>query len=159
MSTAHDRWLPAMAVALVEADKAAAAGDVPVGAVILDTSGGVIARGQNRREQDGDPTGHAEIVAIRAAAAAVGHWRLLGCTLVVTLEPCVMCAGALVNARVLRVVYGADDPKGGAIRALYQIVEDPRLNHRVEVISGVDADRCAARLRAFFAGLRAAGQK
>jgi tRNA(adenine34) deaminase len=152
-------WNDAMELALVEADLAARHGDVPVGAVILDADGNVLASGHNRRELDGDATAHAEVVAIRNASRALGHWRLLGCTLVCTLEPCVMCAGALVNARVERLVYGADDPKAGAVHSLYQIVEDPRLNHRLQVVSGVDAAACAARLKAFFASLRAQGQK
>lgn len=148
-----------MALALAEADAAAACGDVPVGAVILDPQGAVLSVGRNRREVDGDATAHAEVEAIRAASRSIGHWRLIDCTLVCTLEPCVMCAGALVNARIRRLVYGADDPKAGAIRSIYQIVEDTRLNHRLEVIRGVDAEPCAARLKAFFARLRAQGQK
>jgi len=130
-------------------------GDVPVGAIVVDAAGAVIGVGQNRREADRDPTGHAEIVAMRAAAAHLGTWRLHGTTLVVTLEPCVMCAGALINARVERVVYGCDDPKAGALRSLYLLGEDPRLNHRFAVTPGVLAQDCARLLSSFFAALRA----
>ncbi len=124
--------------------------EVPVGAVILDRDQGVIARAHNRREADVDPTAHAEIVAIRAAARALGSWRLEGCTLVVTLEPCTMCAGAIVAARIERVVYGAADPKAGAAGSLWDVLRDRRLNHRAEVIGGVLAEDCAALLREFF---------
>ena len=148
-----------LGMALEEADLASAAGDVPVGAVVVDAAGVVVSRGRNRRELDGDPTAHAEIVALRAAAQARGSWRLDGLSLYVTLEPCAMCAGALVNARIERVVYGCDDPKGGALRTLFTIGSDPRLNHRFEVTPGVRSDACAARLRAFFGALRAAGEK
>jgi tRNA(adenine34) deaminase len=127
---------------------------VPIGAVILDERGAVIARGHNVREALGDPTGHAEIVAIRAAAAARGAWRLAGCTLVVTLEPCTMCAGAAVLARVDRIVYGADDPKAGAVGSLWDVVRDRRLNHRPEVVGGVLADECRALLDSFFSSHR-----
>lgn len=146
-----------MREALVEARLAADVGDVPVGAVVVDPSGRVIARGHNRRELDGDPTAHAEVVALRAAAAATGSWRLDGTTLVVTLEPCAMCAGALVLARVERLVYGAVDPKAGAVGSLWDIVRDRRLNHRPEVIAGVLADETAAVLRDFFDTQREAG--
>lgn len=156
---AADGWETEAALALGEADLAAAHGDVPVGAVVVDDDGAVLGRGHNRRELDGDPVGHAEIVALRAASVARGSWRLDGATLVVTLEPCAMCAGALVNARVTRVVFGARDPKAGALRSLFSIADDPRLNHRVEIVEGVRADEAAARLRAFFAALRAAGEK
>jgi len=139
----------AMRLALEEARRAAEAGEVPVGAVLLSGSEVVAAAG-NRRERDADPTAHAEIVALKAAAARAGTWRLDQSTMVVTLEPCPMCAGALVNARVPRLVYGCDDPKAGAVRTLYRICEDPRLNHRLEVTGGVLADECAAVLRAFF---------
>ena len=159
MTDDHARWAQPMSQALAEADAAAAQGDVPVGAVIVASDGAVIAVGRNLREVEGDATAHAEVVAIRAASRALGHWRLLGCTLVTTLEPCAMCAGALVNARVERVVYGASDPKAGAVRSLFRLVDDPRLNHRLSVVAGVDAEACAARLRAFFARLRAEGQK
>ena len=148
-----------MGLALAAADEAAAVGDVPIGAVLLDEAGAVLATGRNVREELGDPTGHAEIVALRAAAAKLGTWRLERTTLVVTLEPCAMCAGALVNARVARVVYGASDPKAGAVRTLFRICDDPRLNHRLEVVPDVLADASRERLRAFFAKLRAEGQK
>ena len=146
-----ERWMQA---ALAEADLAAAAGDVPVGAVLLDADGNLLATGRNRRELDTDPTGHAEIEALRAGAAKLGHWRLTGTTLVVTLEPCVMCAGALVQARVQRVVYGCDDDKAGAVSSLFVVGRDPRLNHRFEVTRGVLAEACADRLRQFFAHRR-----
>lgn len=136
--------------ALDEADRAAAAGDVPVGAVVLAPDGALLATGHNEREAVGDPTAHAEILALRRAAAVFGAWRLSGCTLVVTLEPCTMCAGALVQSRVDRVVYGARDEKAGAAGSLWDVVRDRRLNHRPEVIPGVLEDDCAARLTAFF---------
>jgi len=143
-----------MNVALEEARAAAAVGDVPVGAVIVDAAGDrELARGRNRREVDRDPTAHAEIVALRAAAAVLGQWRIEA-TLYVTQEPCPMCAGALVNARVKRLVYGCPNPKAGAVATLFQLVSDTRLNHRVEVHSGVLADACAAELKSFFAALR-----
>lgn len=141
-----------MAIALQEAQLAATSGDVPVGAVIV-CDGKVVARGRNRREVDGDPTAHAEIVALRAAAASIGHWRVEA-TMFVTQEPCPMCAGALVNARVQRVVFGCLNPKAGAIESLFSLVTDSRLNHRVEVRGGVRALECAALLSAFFANLR-----
>ena len=155
-----------MGLALEEAMLAGAAGDVPVGAVIAAPSsaslaeGGwaIIGRGRNRREAAGDPTAHAEVEALRAAARVLGHWRVEA-TLVVTQEPCPMCAGALVNARVRRLVYGCANPKAGAVHTLYQLCSDPRLNHRVDVTAGVRADDGAALLRRFFAGLRADGQK
>jgi tRNA(adenine34) deaminase len=128
--------------------------DVPVGAVILDEAGTVIARARNRREIDRDPTAHAEIVAIRQAARAIGSWRLTGLTLVVTLEPCTMCAGAVTAARLARVVYGAEDPKAGAAGSLWDVLRDTRLNHRPEVIGGVLAGECGALLRDFFAARR-----
>jgi len=143
-----------MRLALGEAEQAMQTGDVPVGAIVVDEAGNVIGTGRNRREIDNDPTGHAEIVAMRAAAARLGTWRLHGATLVVTLEPCVMCAGALVNARIERVVYGSDDPKAGALRSLYLIGEDPRLNHRYTVTPGVLAAECSGILSGFFAALR-----
>jgi tRNA(adenine34) deaminase len=145
-----------MRLALAEAEQAMQTGDVPVGAVVIDAAGNVIGRGRNRREIDRDPTGHAEIVAMREAAKYLGTWRLHDATLYVTLEPCVMCAGALVNARIARVVYGCDDPKAGALRSLYLLGQDPRLNHRYEVTSGVLATDCARLLTTFFAALRAA---
>ncbi|WP_260696809.1 tRNA adenosine(34) deaminase TadA [Streptomyces sp. 130] len=136
--------------ALAEAHRAAATGDVPVGAVVLGPDGVPLAAGHNEREATGDPTAHAEVLALRRAAAALGEWRLSGCTLVVTLEPCTMCAGALVQARVGRVVYGARDEKAGAAGSLWDVVRDRRLNHRPEVISGVLEAECAAPLTAFF---------
>jgi tRNA(adenine34) deaminase len=145
-----------MRLALDEAARAMETGDVPVGAIVVDGSGTVIGTGRNRREVDRDPTAHAEIVAMRAAAAGLGTWRLHGATLVVTLEPCVMCAGALVNARIERVVYGCDDPKAGALRSLYLLGEDPRLNHRFIVTPGVLAAECSKILSGFFAALRSA---
>ena len=141
---------PAMRAALAEAAEAARTADVPVGAVILDAHGEVVARARNRREADGDPTAHAEIVAIRAAARAVGSWRLDGLTLVVTLEPCTMCAGALLAGRVARLVYGAADPRAGAAGSVWDVLHDPRLGPPVEVISGVLAGPCAALLQDFF---------
>ena len=142
-----------MTLALDEARAAAAVGDVPVGAIIVDDSGAIIARGRNRRELDGDPTAHAEVVALRAAATAIGHWRVEA-TLYVTQEPCPMCAGALVNARVKRLVYGCPNPRAGAVDSLFQLVTDARLNHRIEVTSGVAAEECADALRSFFFSLR-----
>jgi tRNA(adenine34) deaminase len=153
MSEADEHY---MRLALAEAEQATRTGDVPVGAVVVDAGGAVIGTGRNRREIDRDPTGHAEIVALRAAAAHLGTWRLHGATLVVTLEPCVMCAGALVNARIDRVVYGCDDPKAGALRSLYLLGEDPRLNHRFAVTPGVLAAECSCILSNFFAALRRA---
>ena len=131
--------------------------DVPVGAVILDEAGTVIARARNRREMDRDPTAHAEILAIRQAARAVGSWRLTGLTLVVTLEPCTMCAGAVTAARLGRLVYGAEDPKAGAVGSLWDVLRDRRLNHRPEVIGGVLASECGAVLREFFNARRRHG--
>ncbi|MFJ4899403.1 MULTISPECIES: tRNA adenosine(34) deaminase TadA [unclassified Streptomyces] len=146
----RDPWRVAMRRALDEADRAAATGDVPVGAVVLAPDGTLLAAGHNEREATGDPTAHAEILALRRAAAALGEWRLSGCTLVVTLEPCTMCAGALVQSRVARVVYGARDEKAGAAGSLWDVVRDRRLNHRPEVIPGVLEADCAAPLTAFF---------
>jgi tRNA(adenine34) deaminase len=143
-----------MRIALGEADHAAAAGDVPVGCVIVGPDG-ELGRGRNRREADGDPTAHAEILALRQAAQKVGRWRLDGAVAYVTLEPCPMCAGALVNARIRRLVYGAADPKAGAVRSLFEIGTDRRLNHRFEVEGEVLGAECAERLQAFFARLRA----
>lgn len=144
----------AMRRALEEAALAAAAGDVPVGAVVLDEAGAVLAADHNRREADGDPTAHAEVLAVRAAAAVRGQWRLDGCTVVVTLEPCTMCAGALVLARVSRVVYGAHDPKAGAAGSLWDVLRDRRLNSRPEVVTGVLEPECRAVLQDFFSGHR-----
>jgi tRNA(adenine34) deaminase len=137
--------------ALFLAESGLADGDVPVGALVVDPAGTVIGRGRNTRERDGDPTGHAEIVAIREAAAARGEWRLEGCTLVVTLEPCTMCAGAIVAARLERLVFGAFDDKAGAVGSLWDVVRDRRLNHRPEVVSGVLAAQSTAMLQQFFA--------
>jgi tRNA(adenine34) deaminase len=145
-------WDAAMRSALEVA--ATAGDDVPVGAVVLAADGVALAAAPNRREADGDPTAHAEVLALRAAAAAVGSWRLDGCTLVVTLEPCTMCAGAAVLARVARVVYGAVDPKAGAVGSLWDVVRDRRLNHRPEVVGGVLEQECGALLRGFFTGRR-----
>ena len=143
----------AMRLAIAEAQAAAAHDDVPIGAVVV-RDGQVIAARHNERELTGDPTAHAEVLALRDAAVAVGHWRLLDCTLYVTLEPCVMCAGALVNSRIGRVVYGATDPKAGAMESLYQVCADERLNHRPPVQRGVLAEECGALLRTFFAARR-----
>ncbi len=139
---------PAMLQALAEASSAGA--DVPVGAVVLDPAGEVIGRGHNSREADSDPTAHAEVIAIRAAGRAVGNWRLAGCTLVVTLEPCTMCAGALLAGRMSRLVYGAPDPRAGAAGSVWDVLHDPRLGEPVEVVGGVLADQCAELLRSFF---------
>ena len=144
-----------MDLALAEAAAAAEAGDVPVGAVLLSPEGEVLAARRNERELVGDPTAHAEVLALRDGAARLGTWRLAGCTLVVTLEPCPMCAGALVAARVGRVVFGAADPKAGACGSLYNLCVDPRLNHEVAVTAGVRAAACAAALSDFFAARRA----
>jgi tRNA(adenine34) deaminase len=144
----------AMRAALDEARAALASDDVPIGAVVLDSGGSVLGVGRNVRERDGDPTGHAELVALRAAAARLGQWRLTGCTLVVTLEPCTMCAGAVVLARLDRLVFGAYDDKAGAVGSLWDVVRDRRLNHRPEVVSGVLGEECRALLDDFFAHQR-----
>lgn len=152
------RWFAPMRLALAEAEAAGRRGDVPVGAVLLDAAGAVLARAGNERELTGDPTAHAELLTLRRGAAALRarraaaetDWRLEDCTLVVTLEPCTMCAGAIVNARVGRLVFGAFDPKAGAVSSLRDVVRDPRLNHRVAVTSGVLAEECGAVLRRFF---------
>jgi tRNA(adenine34) deaminase len=144
-----DEW---MSIALEEARAAAALGDVPVGAVIVDGDR-LLARGRNRRELDTDPTAHAEIVALREAARVLGHWRVEA-TLYVTQEPCPMCAGAIVNARIKRLVFGCANPKAGAVQTLYAIPTDTRLNHRAEVLGGVRADECAQVLSEFFRELR-----
>lgn len=148
------RWDAAMSEALVAARDAGAAGDVPVGAVVLGRDGAVLATAGNRRERDADPTAHAEVLALRAAARALGRWRLDDCTLVVTLEPCTMCAGALVAARVGTLVFGAFDPRAGAVASLFDVVRDPRLNHRPQVVSGIMAGPCSAVLDGFFADRR-----
>ena len=147
-------YAEAMGLALEEAARALAHEDVPVGAVVLDATGAVVGTGHNDREGAGDPTAHAEVLALRAAAAALGSWRLTGCTLVVTLEPCAMCAGAIVLARVDRVVFGADDPKAGAAGSVFDLLRDRRLNWRPEVVRGVRAQECSALLLAFFDGRR-----
>ena len=143
----------AMGEALVEARAALDHGDVPIGAVVL-VGGAVVGRGRNERERRGDPTAHAEVQALRQAAEVLGRWRLDDATVVATLEPCPMCAGALVNARVARVVFGAADPKAGALGTLYNLGADPRLNHELEVVAGVRADEAAELLTAFFADRR-----
>jgi tRNA(adenine34) deaminase len=143
-----------MRAALAEAEAAVSTGDVPVGAVILDDAGTIVARGRNRREADGDPTAHAELDAIKAAARAAGGWRLDGLTLVVTLEPCTMCAGAITSARLSRLVFGAADPRAGAVGSLWDVVRDQRLTPVPEVIGGVLADECLTMLRSFFAERR-----
>ena len=144
----------AMGWALEQARRASDSGDVPVGAVVLSATGQVIGAGRNERQAGADPTAHAEIVALRAAGGALGTWQLAGCTLVVTLEPCTMCAGALVLARIDRLVFGAWDPKAGAAGSLWDVVRDRRLNHRPEVIAGVREAECRALLTGFFSELR-----
>ncbi|WP_076842416.1 MULTISPECIES: tRNA adenosine(34) deaminase TadA [Protofrankia] len=143
-----------MGAALAEAEQALATGDVPVGAVVVDADGTIIGRGRNAREAERDPTAHAEVVALRAAAARASTWRLSGTTLVVTLEPCAMCAGALIMARVDRLVYGAYDPRAGAAGSLWDTVRDPRLDHHTEVITGVREEECARLLTDFFVARR-----
>lgn len=145
--------------ALELASHAAGADEVPVGAVIIDSKRRIIAAAHNQREQLRDPTAHAEMIAITQAAESVGDWRLEGCTLYVTLEPCPMCAGAILLARIPRVVFGAVDPKSGACQSLYQLLDDSRLNHRCEVVGGVCADRASSMLTEFFRGKRALGKK
>lgn len=156
MSVAERRayWERLMGTALDEARRALGTGDVPVGALLLDESGRTIGVGHNEREATGDPTAHAEVLAMRAAARARGEWRLTGCTLVVTLEPCPMCAGALVQARVRRLVLGAWDPKAGATGSVWDLVRDQRALHEVEVLGGVRADECGLLLREFFEARR-----
>jgi tRNA(adenine34) deaminase len=146
----HGRW---MELALEQARQAASVGEVPVGAVVVH-EGQVIGAAHNRRELDQDPLAHAEMLALGQAARSLGSWRLVGTALYVTLEPCPMCAGALVNARVETLVYGCDDPKAGAVRSLFALCEDVRLNHRVQVVRGVQAEACAGLLKSFFATLR-----
>ena len=145
------QWDGAMRLALEQAAAAQERGDVPIGAVVLDGAGSVLAAAGNEREQAQDPTAHAEILALRSAARALGSWRLTDCTLVVTLEPCTMCAGALVLARVERLVFGAYDPKAGAVASLFDVVRDSRLNHRVDVRGGILEAECGALLSDFFA--------
>src|SRR5687768_18502063 len=155
--TSAETW---MREAIAEANKALAAGEVPIGAVVVhEPTGKIIGRGHNRRENDHDPTAHAEILALREAAHTIGHWRLLDCVLVVTLEPCPMCAGAAVNARIPKLIYGCADAKAGAVRTLFRLCEDERLNHRVSVEEGVLATECAELLTGFFRAQRALGKK
>jgi tRNA(adenine34) deaminase len=155
-SLADAAW---MQVALKEAARALEHGDVPVGSVVVDAAGRELARAHNRREVDADPTAHAEIIALRAAAQTRGHWRLDDCTLFVTLEPCAMCAGAMINARLGRLVFGASDPKAGAVHSLYQLASDLRLNHRFAFSAGCHETESVELLQAFFKALRARGEK
>ena len=149
-----------MREALIEANNARAIDEVPIGCIVVhQPTQKIIGRGHNRRQIDRDPTAHAEIFALREAAKHQNDWRLTDCALIVTLEPCPMCAGAIVNARVQKLIYGCADPKAGAVRTLFQLCEDPRLNHRVEVISGILADECAQLLQDFFRDQRALGKK
>ena len=149
-----------MQEAIAEAQAALAIDEVPVGCAILHVpTGRIIARGHNRRECDADPTAHAEMLALRDAAAALGHWRLGECAMAVTLEPCPMCAGAIVNARIPRLIFGCPDPKAGAVRTLFQLCDDSRLNHRVQITTGVLADECSQLLTDFFAAQRLLGKK
>jgi tRNA(adenine34) deaminase len=148
--------LAAMHLAIAEARAAESSGEVPVGAVVLSPTGDVIGRGNNRVLRDQDPTAHAEIVALRAAARTLGNYRLLGCTLVSTLEPCAMCAGAILHARIARLVFAARDPKAGACGSVLSVMNHPALNHRVEVVEGVLADECSTLLTAFFRARRTA---
>lgn len=147
-----DRYF--MELALKEAKKAYKLGEVPIGAIIV-RENKVIAKAFNRREVDKSALSHAEVLAIKEACKELGGWRLIGCTLYVTLEPCLMCAGAIINSRIERVVYAADDPKAGAVRSLYRVLEDPRLNHQVEVVEGILKEESSSLLKQFFAQLRA----
>jgi tRNA(adenine34) deaminase len=151
-----ERW---MRLALAEAARAPEHGDVPVGSILVDAQGRELARAHNRREVDSDPTAHAELLALRDATVGRGHWRLDDCTLYVTLEPCAMCAGAMVNARLGRLVFGATDPKAGAIVSLFQLAADPRLNHRFPASAGCAAAESVELLQSFFRALRARGEK
>ncbi len=150
----HSSYVVPMQAALIEAHAALSSGDVPIGAVVVDDHGTVLGRGRNVREAEGDPTGHAEVVAMREAARTRAGWRLDGCTLVVTLEPCTMCAGAAVLARVDRIVFGAYDEKAGAVGSLWDVVRDRRLNHRPEVLAGIMADEATTLLDEFFRSQR-----
>ncbi|MFF3036614.1 tRNA adenosine(34) deaminase TadA [Arthrobacter citreus] len=150
-TVAQEAW---MGLALEQARAALDTADVPIGAVVVGPGGTILGTGRNEREATGDPTAHAEVVAIREAAAALGEWRLEGCTLVVTLEPCAMCAGAIVLARIPRVVFGAWDEKAGASGSVFEILREPRLNHWVEVFPGIREEECAALLREFFGSRR-----
>jgi len=145
-TTEHENY---MRIALEEAELGAAEGEVPVGAVVVH-EGNLLARNHNRKEFLGDPTAHAEILALQAAASAIGHWRLIDADLYVTLEPCAMCAGAMVQGRIRRCVFAAEDPKAGAAGSLFNLLQDPRLNHRVEIVSGILRDEASALLRTFF---------
>ncbi len=151
----YDQFMDA---AIDQAQLAQGAGDVPIGCVII-RDGQIISAAHNRRIIDADPTAHAEVLAIRAAAESIGDWRLTGCTLVVTVEPCCMCAGAIVLARLDRLVFGATDPKAGAVETMYELCTDPRLNHQVEVLSGLRADECSGLLCRFFQAQRRLGKK
>ena len=153
LSSMKDADIQFMQEALVEARSAAAGGEVPIGALLVH-DGQILARSGNRTVRDNDPTAHAEIIVLREAARLIRNYRLAGATLYVTIEPCSMCAGAVIQARVPRLVYGADDPKGGAVRTCFQILSDPRLNHQVEVTSGVLASECAAVIQSFFSERR-----
>jgi tRNA(adenine34) deaminase len=154
--TAEQSMLEAIALAR----SAQAAGEVPIGCVIVhDPTDQIVGRAFNRRQVDRDPTAHAEMIAIRQAGQALGDWRLLDCTLYVTLEPCPMCAGAIVNARIPRLVYGCPDPKAGAVRTLFRLCDDERLNHRVQITAGVMSEQCATLLSDFFRRQRALGKK
>ena len=155
-SQSHEHW---MLFALAQADLAAQHGDVPVGCVVVDEHDTLVATGRNQRQMLQDPTAHAEVQALRQAAQVTGHWRLNCCTLYVTLEPCPMCAGALVNARIKTLVFGCRDPKAGAVVTMMQLACDPRLNHQCEIVEGVLSTQCAERLVSFFAQLRAQGKK
>jgi tRNA(adenine34) deaminase len=149
-----------MREAIAEANLALAMDEVPVGCVVFhEPTSKIIGRGHNRRETDSDPTAHAEIIALRQAAAALGDWRLADCVAAVTLEPCPMCAGALVHARVRRLVYGCDDPKAGAVKTLFSLCDSPKLNHRLQITSGVLAEPCAQLLKDFFSAQRSLGKK
>ncbi len=150
----YSPFIPLMRAAILQAKAALAADDVPVGALITNPAGSIVGRGNNQREELNDPTAHAEIVAIRQAALTTGNWRLDGHTLVVTLEPCAMCAGAIAQSRVKTVAFGAWDPKAGAVGSVWDILRDPRSPHQVEVISGVLEEECAELLREFFKGKR-----
>ena len=157
MAGTQDPYMHAMRVALAESCTASQHGDVPIGAVVLDASGDVVGTGHNRREADADPLAHAEVLALKAAAESLGTWRLDDCTLVVTVEPCTMCAGAVVQSRVGRLVFGAWNDEMGAVGTLWDVVRDRRLHHRPEVVSGVLADECSLLLQQFFAEHRDSG--
>lgn len=159
MTTAAPDDAACMRLAIAEAQAALAHDDVPIGCVVVGADGTVLGAGHNEREVRQDPTAHAEVVALRAAAAAVGSWRVLDATLYVTLEPCTMCAGAIVLSRVPRVVYGCPDPKAGAAGSVLDVLAEPRLNHRPAVVGGVLGEECAELLRGFFRGRRALGRK